>query len=209
MEAIDHRPGLARALLQSCKRLVLDNIVPEAALDLEPTPARDLARLADPQDQQKCDLHDLYPSSRQLYGRIESWKDYFETSLFLEREWIRGKPTIKELRGHEEAVLCVKSLYHGERIVSGDRLGYLKVWCAITGECLKTIKRHMMGISCFAAQGDLLVSGSWVCVCVFVCGELGSLYPSSFWEKEEGGLLARLCNGSSTDSDRSVTVDHL
>ncbi|KAF9364978.1 hypothetical protein BGX34_011815 [Mortierella sp. NVP85] len=31
----------------------------------------------------------------------------------------------------------------------------------MTGKCLKTIKQHMMGISCFAAQDDLLVSGSW------------------------------------------------
>lgn len=161
-EAINHRPGFSRALLQSRKRLALD-VVPDALLGLEPAPATDLTLFPDPQDLQKCDQPDLYPSGRQLYGRIEGWKDYFETSLFLEREWIEGKPTMKELRGHVEAVLCVKTLCHGERIASGDRLGFLKVWCTITGECLKTIKRHMMGISCFAAQGDLLVSGSWVC----------------------------------------------
>lgn len=69
---------------------------------------------------------------------------------------------MKELRGHEEAVLCVKTLRKGDRIVSGDRLGYLRVWCTTTGACLGTFKRHMMGVSCLAVQGDLLVTGSWV-----------------------------------------------
>jgi len=147
-EAIDHRPGLTRALLQSRKRLVLDGLVPN-------TPPLDQGSSQEPPSY-------LHPSSRQWYGRIDSWRDYFEIQLILEREWMEGQPVIKELRGHDEAVLCVKSLPPWERIVSGDRLGYLKVWCAMTGKCLKTIKQHMMGISCFVAQDDLLVSGSWV-----------------------------------------------
>ncbi|KAF9987851.1 hypothetical protein BGZ65_001573 [Modicella reniformis] len=159
-EAMNHRPGLARALLQSRKRLAPNDVAPNTSLSHGSIPTS-LVRLADLQDQQSCDQHDFYPSARQQFGRVESWRDYFETLLILEREWIEGKPTVKELRGHEEAVLCVKSLSYGERIVSGDRLGYLKIWCAVTAKCLKTIKRHMMGISCFAAQGDLLVSGSW------------------------------------------------
>ncbi|KAF8933180.1 hypothetical protein BGZ58_006523 [Dissophora ornata] len=112
--------------------------------------------------QTKNALGPVTQSARLVHGRIESWRDYFETMLILEREWIEGKPTIKELRGHEGAVLCVKALPRGERIVSGDRLGYLKVWCTVTQSCLKTIK-FMMGISSFAVQGDLLVSGSWDC----------------------------------------------
>ncbi|KAF9344281.1 hypothetical protein BGX26_004579 [Mortierella sp. AD094] len=86
---------------------------------------------------------------RSEQGRIESWRDYFEASLILEREWIEGKPTIKELRGHNEAVLCVKALPQSERIVSGDRLGSIIVWCAMTGAFLKEFKHHMMGVSCF------------------------------------------------------------
>ncbi|KAF9085209.1 Kinesin-like protein kif21b [Mortierella sp. AD031] len=94
-------------------------------------------------------------------GEVETWRDYFEASLILRREWINGKPATKELRGHESAVICVKALPGRDRVVTGDRLGFLKVWCAVTGDCLKTFKRHMMGISSLAIQGDLLVSGSW------------------------------------------------
>ncbi|KAF9205376.1 hypothetical protein BGZ49_004102 [Haplosporangium sp. Z 27] len=94
-------------------------------------------------------------------GGIENWRDYFETSIILQREWIEGKPTIKELRGHQEAVLCVKTLPLSERIVSGDRLGYMIVWCALTGTLLKGFKQHMMGVSCFVVHNELLISGSW------------------------------------------------
>ncbi|KAG0209689.1 hypothetical protein BGX28_010068 [Mortierella sp. GBA30] len=60
----------------------------------------------------------VYRSARAIKGSIESWKEYFEASLILEREWMDGKRVVKELRGHEDAVLCVKILRRGSRIDS-------------------------------------------------------------------------------------------
>ncbi|KAF9949011.1 hypothetical protein BGZ72_009139, partial [Mortierella alpina] len=112
-QALDQRPGFVRALDQSRKRLTTSQGTPAE----EPDPVS----------------HDHLPLSSQVHrsalstkGNVESWRDFFQASIVLEREWLGGKRTVKELRGHEEAVLCVKTLRGGDRIVSGDRLGYLR-----------------------------------------------------------------------------------
>ncbi|KAG0316348.1 hypothetical protein BGZ99_006945 [Dissophora globulifera] len=162
-DALRHRPGLSRALLQSRGRLTATPLPPRRDVSTTTTTTTTPTPTSTSTPTQKQD----YPSasnptsSSLLDGRIDCWKDYFKAMLLLEREWITGKPTLKELHGHGEAVICVKALPLHDRIVSGDRLGYLKVWCAVTGACLKTFKHHMMGISSLAIQGDLVVSGSW------------------------------------------------
>lgn len=171
VDALTKRPGLNRALSQSRNRL----------LPIEPS---SISSSNSPFNR-KATTTTLRPSSplstpktrtstkttpgttptlcaRLERGEVETWRDYFEASLILRREWINGKPATKELRGHDAAVICAKVLPGRDRVVTGDRLGFLKVWCAVTGVCLKTYKRHMMGISSLSIQGDLLVSGSWV-----------------------------------------------
>ncbi|KAF9188200.1 hypothetical protein BGZ50_001498 [Haplosporangium sp. Z 11] len=156
-EAQEHRPGFTRALAQSRERL--------RSLETMESPhlsTNDLPTTAAFEGRGQHSAPPVFKSARLISGRIKSWRDYFEASIILEREWIEGKPPkVKELRGHNDAVLCVKALRQGYRVVSGDRAGCLRIWCAVTGECLKKFERHMMGVSCLAAQGDLLVSGSW------------------------------------------------
>ncbi|KAF9987629.1 hypothetical protein BGZ75_000338 [Mortierella antarctica] len=147
-QAVDQRPGFSRALDQSRKRLTASQ--GNTAVDVDPS-SYNRPPLSSP----------VHHSALSTKGCVESWRDFFQASIVLEREWLGGKRTVKELRGHEEAVLCVKTLRRGDRIVSGDRLGYLRLWCTTTGDCLGTFKRHMMGVSCLAVQGDLLVTGSW------------------------------------------------
>ncbi|KAG0022373.1 hypothetical protein BGZ80_000396 [Entomortierella chlamydospora] len=160
-EAQSQRPGFARALLQSSKRLqtLCSPRVDVGSLGTKISPIP--GQLESSHQPVSSATAPTFSSMRSEQGRIESWRDYFEASLILEREWIEGKPTIKELRGHNEAVLCVKALPQSERIVSGDRLGCIIVWCAITGAFLKEFKHHMMGVSCFIVHDNLLISGSW------------------------------------------------
>ncbi|KAG0342784.1 hypothetical protein BG004_005589 [Podila humilis] len=92
---------------------------------------------------------------------IDTWRRLFEISAILEAEWKAGKPTIKELRGHQDPVLCVKILPLWDRVVTGDRSGCLKIWSATTGVCLRTFRQHRMGISSLVFQKNILISGSW------------------------------------------------
>lgn len=172
VDALAKRPGLNRALSQSRNRLL--PIDPSSTSSSNsPSNRNTIAttlRPSSPLSTQKTSITTKTAPkaaaqtlcARLERGEVATWRDYFEASLILRREWINGKPVTKELRGHDAAVICVKVLPGRDRVVTGDRLGFLKVWCAVTGVCLKTYKRHMMGISSLSIQGDLLVSGSWV-----------------------------------------------
>ncbi|KAK5798988.1 WD40-repeat-containing domain protein [Linnemannia elongata] len=171
VDALAKRPGLNRALSQSRNRLL--PIDPSSTSSSNsPSNRNTIAttlRPSSPLSTQKTSITTKTAPkaaaqtlcARLERGEVATWRDYFEASLILRREWINGKPVTKELRGHDAAVICVKVLPGRDRVVTGDRLGFLKVWCAVTGVCLKTYKRHMMGISSLSIQGDLLVSGSW------------------------------------------------
>lgn len=134
-EALQMRPGLTRALEQSSKNL-------EARISSSSSPNHDA----------------------RIDKRVDTWCRLFEISTILEAEWKVGKPTIKELRVHQDPVLCVKMLPLWDRVVTGDRSGCLKIWCATTGACLRTFRQHRMGVSSLVFQKNILVSGSWVCV---------------------------------------------
>ncbi|KAF9298142.1 hypothetical protein BGZ74_009511 [Mortierella antarctica] len=131
-EALQMRPGLTRALEQSSKKF-------EARISSSSSPNHDA----------------------RIDKRINTWCRLFEISTILEAEWKVGKPTIKELRGHQDPVLCVKILPLWDRIVTGDRSGCLKIWCATTGACLRTFRQHRMGVSSLVFQKNILISGSW------------------------------------------------
>ncbi|KAI1310254.1 hypothetical protein EDD11_003839 [Mortierella claussenii] len=163
-DAQQQHPGLARALQQSrrhmASRQTRQTSVSTSTLKRHvPTSWMDQASLEKEGPSESAAM--AIQASELERGRVRNWKEYFVAMLMLEREWIEGKPLIKELHGHTEAVLSIRILPERDRIVSGDRLGHLTVWCALTGACLKTFKHHMMGISCLAVRDDILVSGSW------------------------------------------------
>ncbi|KAG0377438.1 hypothetical protein BGX24_006107 [Mortierella sp. AD032] len=168
VDALAQQQGLNRALTQSRNRLYPPSNNLSTSSSTSNRKAATTAATRSSLPQSTTQRPPTYSSSAELRlcarldrGEVETWRDYFETSLILRREWINGRPATKELKGHEAAVICVKVLPGRDRVITGDRLGFLKVWCAVTGECLKTYKRHMMGISSLSIQGDLLVSGSW------------------------------------------------
>ncbi|KAG0097421.1 hypothetical protein BGZ93_002767 [Podila epicladia] len=97
-EALQLRPGLTRALEQSSKNF-------EARISSSSSPNHDAG----------------------IDKRINTWCRLFEISTILEAEWKVGKPTIKELRGHQDPVLCIKILPLWDRVVTGDRSGCLKL----------------------------------------------------------------------------------
>ncbi|KAF9436378.1 hypothetical protein BGZ76_004169 [Entomortierella beljakovae] len=159
-KAQNERPGLSRAIAQSRKRLADDGELHRGHFETYQQPmdsqkSNPLRKRGQPTGKL------IFPSMRTWDGRIESWRDYFESSIILEREWIEGKPTVKELIGHYKGVLCVKILPLWDRIVSGDLEGHINIWCAQTGTLLRRFTNHRMSVSCFSVHGNLLVSGSW------------------------------------------------
>ncbi|KAF9964697.1 hypothetical protein BGZ70_006083 [Mortierella alpina] len=104
-QALAQRPGFTRALDQSRQRLIASQGT--AASEADPGSL----------DHPSLDST-VHRSALSTKGNVESWRDFFQASIVLEREWLGGKRTVKELRGHDEAVLSVKTLRNGDRIDS-------------------------------------------------------------------------------------------
>ena len=67
----------------------------------------------------------------------------YDTSL---KVWsISEEKCLQTLRGHQEAVLCVK--FNRERIVSGSKDCTIRIW-EWTGNCLHTLHGHQGAVTC-------------------------------------------------------------
>ena len=65
----------------------------------------------------------------------------------------------KVLKGHDDHVItCLE--FFGNKIVSGSDDNTLKVWCAVTGKCLRTLSGHTGGVWTSQMDAHFIISGS-------------------------------------------------
>ena len=69
---------------------------------------------------------------------------------------------LRTLEGHLDGIWCLATLPEGQRVVSGSKDDYLKVWDISTGDCLHTLEGHSSWVSCVATPStdNVIVSGS-------------------------------------------------
>ncbi|CAL8101592.1 unnamed protein product [Orchesella dallaii] len=88
------------------------------------------------------------------------WKAEFLKYHFVGINWARKNienPSI--LKGHDDHIItCL--LFSENRIVSGSDDNTLKVWCATTGKCLRTLVGHIGGVWSAQMSGNTILSGS-------------------------------------------------
>ncbi|KAG0235973.1 hypothetical protein BGW42_004428 [Actinomortierella wolfii] len=171
------RQGFNRALRQS-RQWVLESTAEEQQQQLEKSPstATIVASPNIPSDANPAPPTSASASAQQKpatavvgarmleKSKVETWRDFFEASIALEKRWKKGRPHCVELggpNGHQDLVLAVKLLPLGDRVISGDRSGVMLLWDVATGACLFRERGHRMGVSSFVVQGDIVVSGSW------------------------------------------------
>ncbi|XP_038673792.1 F-box/WD repeat-containing protein 7-like isoform X3 [Scyliorhinus canicula] len=88
------------------------------------------------------------------------WKSAFMRQHKIDTNWRSGeiKPA-KVLKGHDDHVItCLQ--FSGNRILSGSDDNTLKVWSAITGECVQTLVGHTGGVWSSQMRGNIVISGS-------------------------------------------------
>ncbi|XP_051882419.1 F-box/WD repeat-containing protein 7-like [Pristis pectinata] len=88
------------------------------------------------------------------------WKSAFMRQHKIDTNWRSGeiKPP-KVLKGHDDHVItCLQ--FSGNRILSGSDDNTLKVWSAITGECVQTLVGHTGGVWSSQMRGSIVISGS-------------------------------------------------
>ncbi|XP_068026268.1 ribosomal RNA-processing protein 8 isoform X2 [Melanerpes formicivorus] len=105
----------------------------------------------------------LAPRRRRLLspGFMHSpWKLAFLRQHRIDANWRSGdlRPP-KVLKGHDDHVItCLQ--FCGNRIVSGSDDNTLKVWSALTGECIQTLVGHTGGVWSSQLRGSTVISGS-------------------------------------------------
>ncbi|XP_078514869.1 F-box/WD repeat-containing protein 7-like isoform X1 [Lissotriton helveticus] len=88
------------------------------------------------------------------------WKFGFMRQHKIDMNWRSGdiRPP-KVLKGHDDHVItCLQ--FCGNRIVSGSDDNTLKVWSAITGECVQTLVGHTGGVWSSQMRDNIVISGS-------------------------------------------------
>ncbi|KAM8882705.1 F-box/WD repeat-containing protein 7-like isoform 1-T1 [Synchiropus picturatus] len=91
---------------------------------------------------------------------VSPWKSTYIRQHRIENNWRKGgaqEPMV--LKGHDDHVItCLQ--FSGDLIVSGSDDNTLKVWSAITGQCLRTLTGHTGGVWCSQMTGATVISGS-------------------------------------------------
>ncbi|XP_077445827.1 F-box/WD repeat-containing protein 7-like [Stigmatopora argus] len=91
---------------------------------------------------------------------LGTWKSTYIRQHRIESNWRNGGARqAKVLKGHDDHVItCLQ--FSGDLIVSGSDDNTLKVWSAVTGECLRTLTGHTGGVWCSQMAAATVVSGS-------------------------------------------------
>ncbi|XP_071609754.1 ribosomal RNA-processing protein 8 isoform X1 [Heliangelus exortis] len=88
------------------------------------------------------------------------WKFAFLRQHRIDGNWRSGPLRApKVLKGHDDHVItCLQ--FCGNRIVSGSDDNTLKVWSAVTGECVQTLVGHTGGVWSSQMRDSIVISGS-------------------------------------------------
>ncbi|KJE94408.1 archipelago beta form [Capsaspora owczarzaki ATCC 30864] len=88
-----------------------------------------------------------------------SWKRRCLLRRWSDRNWKSAKFNAWAMYGHGEAVItCL--LLHDTHIISGADDRTVRIWCAVSGNLLRTLHGHTGGVWCCQARDALIVSGS-------------------------------------------------
>jgi WD40 repeat protein len=92
----------------------------------------------------------------------------YQNHMKLGRRWLTGKASTRFLQGHHDSVYCLAWISK-DILISGSRDKRLKVWNAITGQCIRTITgEHDGSILSMRVNQEksILLTGSSDATCV-------------------------------------------
>ncbi|KAJ8489144.1 hypothetical protein ONZ51_g3141 [Trametes cubensis] len=178
-------PGPSGATSQNAKRQRLDEQSRAASPSSDP-PSRTVPPTSYPSNPL------IVPSSSELPAadlKTRPWKDVYCERLTIERNWRRGRCTVRTLKGHTDGVMCLQfseTLAHPSFpvLITGSYDRTARVWnletgaevhslvghtpwtiqCASwnwrTGQCVKILEGHTEGVVCLNFDSNVLASGS-------------------------------------------------
>ncbi|KAJ7694112.1 WD40-repeat-containing domain protein [Mycena rosella] len=113
--------------------------------------------------------HPLLAPNRPMPGRQESatrpWKDVYSERLTIERNWRRGRCTVRTLKGHTDGVMCLQfseTLSNPDFpvLITGSYDRTARVWNLETGVELHCLKGHTRAVRALQFDQVKLITGS-------------------------------------------------
>lgn len=101
---------------------------------------------------------ELCPQRVRPMRQKRPWKAVYSERYKVERNWRKGYYSITKFEGHTEGVLCCA--YDNQKLLmSGSYDKTIKVWNADTGELVRTLVGHTMGVKAIAFDEQKVISG--------------------------------------------------
>jgi F-box and WD-40 domain protein MET30 len=110
----------------------------------------------------------LIPDSSPMFQMsiTRPWKDVYSERLTIERNWRRGRCSVRTLKGHTDGVMCLQfaeTLAHGPScpiLITGSYDRTVRVWNLETGAELRCLQGHTRAIRALQFDAAKLITGS-------------------------------------------------
>ncbi|KAF8181558.1 WD40-repeat-containing domain protein, partial [Pholiota molesta] len=96
------------------------------------------------------------------------WKDVYSERMAIERNWRRGRCTVRTFKGHTDGVMCLQfneALTHPAFpvLITGSYDRTIRVWNMETGQELQCMKGHTRAVRALQFDEVKLITGSMDC----------------------------------------------
>lgn len=98
-------------------------------------------------------------------ARRKPWKHVYCERLVVERNWRKGRPVERILKGHTNGVMCLQVQHNLSTpsypvLITGSYDKTIKVWTLDTGEVVRTLLGHTRSVRALQFDQAMLVTGS-------------------------------------------------
>lgn len=147
--------------------------------------------------------------AKQTLRQKRPWKAVYSERYTVERHWRKGYYALKTFKGHTEGVLCCQ-FDNNKLLMTGSYDKTVKIWNTDTGELIRTLTGHEMGVKSLAFDDQKLITGgldATIKVWNWRTGECISSYPGHREGVISVDFLDKLIVSGS--ADKTVKVWHV
>jgi F-box/WD-40 domain protein MET30 len=97
------------------------------------------------------------PNSKNIMRKKRPWKAVYSERYTVERHWRKGYYSIKNFGGHTDGVLCCQ-YDNNNLLMTGSYDTTVKIWNTDTGQLIRTLTGHKMGIKSLIFDDQKLIT---------------------------------------------------
>lgn len=160
-------------------------------------------------DHQKDTLYSTSQIAKRKLRQKRPWKAVYSERYTVERHWRKGFYSLKTFKGHTEGVLCCQ-FDNNKLLMTGSYDKTVKIWNTDTGELIRTLTGHEMGVKSLVFDDQKLITGgldATIKVWNWRTGECISSYPGHREGVISVDFLDKLIVSGS--ADKTVKVWHV